>query len=578
MFIATIPNRNSPPAFLLREGYREGGKVKVRTLANLSHLSPEKIEAVRAALKGEAIGAEPIAESSLPHGHVAAVLGVVRQTGLDRLLHGRRHRMRELSLALVAGRVISPSSKLALAQSLSEDAFHSTLNEELGLGMLGGGGDSEGRPKSAAGELYEAMDWLLDRQPKIEATLAKKHLSEGCTVLYDLSSSYFEGTTCPLAKFGYSRDHRPDRLQINYGLLCNGEGIPVAIEVVEGNTGDPETIPAQVARLKARFGLARVVVVGDRGMVTTTQIKGAIQPEGFGWISALKHGAVEKLALEKVIQPSLFDETGIAEISHASFPGERLVACLNPFMKAKREKVRENLLQLTEKELAKVAAACDRKTRQLEGRDQVGLAAGRVVNRFGMAKYFRLHVGDHSLRYARRQEVIARETATDGIYVIRTSEAKETLSAEKAVETYKSLAKVERAFRCLKGVDLHVRPIHHRLADRVKAHLFVCMLAYYLEWHLRQAWVELLWADEEGSVRDTPVAPVQPSASAKIKKAAARTKDGLPLQTFRGLLQSLATFSRLRIRLGEHGPLYIRTTKPTTLQARAFQLLGLHVA
>lgn len=578
MFIATIPNRNSPPAFLLREGYREGGKVKVRTLANLSHLPLSKIEALRAALKGEAVGEEPHAESTLPHGHVAAVLAVVRQTGLDRLLHGRRHRMRELSLALVAGRVLAPSSKLALAQSLSEGAYHNTLNEELGLGVLGGGADADGPPKSAAGELYEAMDWLLERQPKIEAALAKKHLSEGCTVLYDLSSSYFEGTTCPLAKFGYSRDHRPDRLQINYGLLCNGEGIPVAIEVVEGNTGDPETIPAQVAKLKDRFGLARVVVVGDRGMVTTTQIEGTIQPTGFGWISALKHGAVEKLAMERVIEPSLFDETGIAEISHASFPGERLIACMNPFMKAKRENVREKLLQLTEKELAKVAAACDRERKPLEGQAAIGLAAGRVVNRFGMAKYFRLHVGEHSLRYARRREILARESATDGIYVVRTSEPKEALSAEKAVETYKSLAKVERAFRCLKGVDLHVRPIHHRLEDRVKAHLFLCMLAYYIEWHLRQAWTELLWADEEGSVRETPVAPAQPSPAAKAKKGAARSKDGLPLQTFRGLLQSLATLARMRIRLGENGPLYIRTTKPTTLQARAFQLLGLSVA
>lgn len=578
MFIATIPNRNSPPAFLLREGYREGGKVKVRTLANLSHLPPGKIEALRAALKGEAVGAAPHAESTLPHGHVAAVLAVVRQTGLDRLLHGRRHRMRELSLALVAGRVLEPGSKLALAQSLSEGAFHSTLNEELGLGVLGGSADADGSPKSAAGELYEAMDWLLERQPKIEAALAKKHLSEGCTVLYDLSSSYFEGTTCPLAKFGYSRDHRSDRLQINYGLLCNSEGIPVAIEVVEGNTGDPETIPAQVARLKERFGLARVVVVGDRGMVTTTRIEGSLQPAGFGWISALKHGAVEKLAMEQVIQPSLFDETGIAEISHTSFPGERLVACLNPFMKAKREKVREELLALTERELSKVALACERKTRPIESRDQIGIAAGRVVNRYGMAKYFRLHVGDHGLRYARRQEVIARESATDGIYVIRTSEANDVLSAEQAVATYKSLAKVERAFRCLKGVDLHVRPIHHRLEDRVKAHLFVCMLAYYIEWHLRQAWAELLWADEEGSTRESPVAPVQPSPSAKAKKGTARSKDGLPLQTFRGLLQSLATLARMRIRLGENGPLYIRTTKPTTLQARAFQLLDLNVA
>ena len=582
MFITEIPNRNSPPAILLREGYREGGKVKTRTLANLSHLSPEKIAALKAVLKGAPVGAEPIPESSLPHGHVLAVTGMIRKLGLDRLIYGKRHRLRELSLALIAGRVLAPGSKLALAQSLGFGAEHNTLGEELGLGELGKGLNANepgsSQEKRAVGELYGTMDWLLDRQEAIEAKLAKAHLGEGCTVLYDLSSSYFEGTTCPLAKYGYSRDHRPDRLQVNYGLLCNGEGIPVAIEVVEGNTGDPDTIPAQVEKLKERFGLSRVVVVGDRGMVTTTQIKGSIQAEGMGWISALKHRAVEKLALEKVIQPSLFDATGIAEISHDSFPGERLIACLNPFMKAKREKTREDLLALTEKDLAKVASACNRERKPLEGQAVIGLAAGRVVNRFGMAKYYHLQVGNHSLRYARRREVLEREAATDGIYVIRTSEGKENFTAEKAVETYKSLAKVERAFRCLKGVDLQVRPIHHRLEDRVKAHLFLCMLAYYVEWHLRQAWVELMYADEEGSVRETPVAPVTPSDSAKLKKSKAHGTNGLPLQTFRGLLQSLATLSRVRTRLGENGQLYTRTTKPTLLQARALELIGLTAA
>lgn len=582
MFITEIPNRNSPPAVLLREGYREGGKVKTRTLANLSHLAPEKIEALKAALKGEAVGAEPIPESSLPHGHVLAVTGMIRGLGLDRMIYGKRHRMRELSLALIAGRVLTPSSKLALAQSLGLGAEHSTLGEELGLGELGKAVDPDhpgrSQEKRAAGELYGAMDWLLERQEAIEEKLAKRHLGEGCTVLYDLSSSYFEGTTCPLAKFGYSRDHRPDRLQVNYGLLCNGDGIPVAIEVVEGNTGDPETIPAQVDKLRARFGLSRVVVVGDRGMVTATRIEGSIQPAGFGWISALKHGAVEKLALARVIQPSLFDETGIAEIAHASFPGERLIACMNPFMKTHREKTREALLSLTEKELAKVASACERERKPLEGQASIGLAAGRVVNRYGMAKYFRLHIGERSLRYARRREVLEREAATDGIYVIRTSETKEAFSGKQAVATYKSLAKVERAFRCLKGVDLHVRPIHHRLEDRVKAHLFLCMLAYYVEWHLRRSWAELLYADEEGPVRDTPVSPAKPSESAKAKKATAHTPEGLPLQTFRGLLQSLATLAKLRIRLGERGPLYIRTTKPTPLQARALQLVGVSAA
>ena len=563
MYVTVIPNRRSRPATLLRESYREEGKVKNRTVANISDWPPEQVEALRAVLKGDlaAVGSAPEVEASRPHGHVAAVLGAARNIGLEKLLSGKWTRERDLALALICGRVLAPTSKLALAQALLPGAAHHTLGQELGV---------EGTTED---ELYGAMDWLLERQEKVEAKLAKAHLGEGCTVLYDLSSSYFEGTTCPLAKYGYSRDRRSDRLQVSYGLLCNGDGIPVAIEVVEGNTGDPETIPAQVAKLKERFGLSRVVVVGDRGMVTTTQIKGAIRPEGLGWISALKHGAVEILALEKVIQPSLFDETGIAEISHASFPGERLIACFNPFMKAKREKVRENLLQLTEKELAKVVAACERKTRPIEGRDQVGLAAGRVVNRFGMAKYFRLHVGDHSLRYARRQEVIARESATDGIYVIRTSEPKETFTAEKAVTTYKELAKVERAFRCLKGVDLQVRPIFHRTEDRVKAHLFLCMLAYYLEWHLRRAWMSLLFHDEEGGTRTSPVAPLEPSESAKAKKRSPRMNPDLPLQTYRGLLQSLAALSRTTISLGSST--FTRCAKPTPLQAEAFKRLGL---
>jgi transposase len=563
MYVTTVPNRRSAPAILLRESYREDGKVKNRTLANISDWPAEKVEALQAVLKGELAGAvpEPVVEASRAHGHVAAVLGAARSMGLERLLSGKRSRERDLAMALICGRVVSPSSKLALAQSLQPGAAPHTLGQELGV---------EGATED---ELYGAMDWLLARQEAVEAKLAKAHLGEGCTVLYDLSSSYFEGSTCPLAKFGYSRDHRSDRLQVEYGLLCNGEGVPVAIEVVEGSTGDPETIPAQVAKLKERFGLSRVVIVGDRGMVTTTQIKGAIAPEGLGWISALKHGAVEKLALEQVITPSLFDERGIAEISHASFPGERLVACMNPFMKAKREKVRETLLALTEKEMAKVAAACERKVRPLTGRDQVGLAAGRVVNRFGMAKYFRLHVGDHSLRYARRQEVLDREAATDGIYVIRTSEGKGTFTAEQAVATYKNLAKVERAFRCLKGVDLQVRPIHHRLENRVKAHLFLCMLAYSVERYLRQAWEGLLFHDEEGGERTSPVAPIEPSEGAKQKKRSPRANAELPLQSYRGLIQSLSALTRATIRLGS--ATFTRCAQPTALQAEAFKRLGL---
>ena len=579
MYITVIPNRNSPPAVLLREGYREDGKVKNRTLANLSHLPPEKIEALKAALKGLPVGAEPEAEASLPHGHVLAVTGMIRKLGLDKLLHGKRHPMRELSLALIAGRILDPSSKLALAQSLAIGAEHSTLGEVLGLGELGKAMDPENpgrsQEKRAAGELYAAMDWLLERQEKIEDALAKRHLGEGCTVLYDLSSSYLEGRCCSLGKHGYSRDHRSDRPQINYGLLCNGEGIPVAIEVVDGNVGDPKTVPAQIEKLKGRFHLDRVVVVGDRGMITKAKIKGDITEAGYDWISALRHGSIQPLVEAKVITPSLFDERGIAEITYPDFPGERLIACFNPYMAQERARKREELLKLTEAGVKKVSEACERQKRPLEGKDVIGLKAGAALSRFKMAKYFKARVGDYSLSIMRHQELIDREAALDGIYVIRTSLPEELMDALKAVQTYKDLSKVERAFRTLKSIDLQVRPIYHYVEPRVKAHMFLCMLAYYVELHLRKAWAELLYVDEEGPIRETPVAPTHPSPSAKEKSSTAHSKSGLPLQPFHGLLKSLSTMARIKIRLGQKGPLYTRTTQPTALQARAFELIGL---
>ena len=433
MFITKIPNRNSPPAILLREGYREGGKVKTRTLANLSHLAPEKIEAMKAVLKGAPVGAEPIPEFSLPHGHVLAVTGMIHQLGLDRLLFGRRHRMRELSLALIAGRVIDPCSKLALAQSLAKGAEHNTLGEVLGLGELGKAVDevdeNSSQEKRAVGELYAAMDWLLEHQDKVENALAKKHLGNGCTVLYDLSSSYFEGRCCPLAKHGYSRDHRGDRPQINYGLLCNEEGVPVAIEVVEGNVGDPKTIPAQVAKLKERFGLDRVVVVGDRGMVTEARIREDITEVGYDWVSALRHGAIRPMVEAKIIQPSLFDERGIAEIMHPDYAGERLIACFNPIGAEERTRKREALLKLTEKALVKIVAACSREQKPLQGKGEIGLRAGAVLAKFKVGKYFKLTLEEDSLHFERNQELLARDGAMDGIYVVRTSLPKEVWAA-----------------------------------------------------------------------------------------------------------------------------------------------------
>jgi len=464
---------------------------------------------MRVLLKGGivATGAEPEVVASLAHGHVAAVLGMVRALEVDKLLHGRRHRMRELTLALVAGRILEPSSKLALAQGLQAGAEHSTLGPELGLGEVD------------ENEFYEAMDWLVERQPRIEAALAKRHLGEGCMVLYDLSSSYFEGHCCPLAQYGHSRDKREDRPQINYGLLCNVEGVPIAIDVVEGKVGDPKTIPDQVEKLKERFGLKRVVVVGDRGMVTEARIRQDVQEAGYDWITALRHASIQPMVNKRVIQPSLFDERGLAEITHPDYPGERLIACFNPFMKEERARKREALLQLTEEGLAKVAASCERPRKPLEGKGEIGLKAGAVLSKFKMGKYFKVRVGDYSLGYFRNQELLEQEVALDGIYVIRTSVPKAELSDQEAVLAYKRLAKVERAFRTLKSVDLQVRPIFHHLERRVKAHLFICMLAYYVEFHLRQAWQELLYHDEGGSQRKTPVAPVSPSAEGKTKKA-----------------------------------------------------------
>jgi transposase len=585
MFIATIPNRTSKPAILLREGYREDGKVKTRTLANFSNVPPEMIEAFKAVLKGAPVGNDPEPEESLPHGHVLAVLGMIRQLELDTLLYSKRNRMRDISLALVAGRIIDPSSKLSLAQSLAKGAEHNSLGEVLSLGELGVLSESasefeqkQSQAKRAAGELYDAMDWLLERQEKIENALAKKHLTSGCTVLYDLSSSYFEGRTCPLAQHGYSRDHRGDRPQINYGLLCSEEGIPVAIEVVEGNVGDASTIPAQVEKLKTRFGLERIVVVGDRGMITEARIREDISTVGYDWISALRHAAILPLVKEKIITPSLFDEQGIAEITRPDYPGERLIACFNPFRAEEAKRKREELMKLTEAELQKVSEACNRTKKPLEGKGPIGLKAGAVLSKFKVGKYFKLHIGEHSLRVSRNRELIEREATMDGIYVIRTSLPKEAMEAGKAVLTYKGLSRVERAFRTLKSVDLQVRPIYHYQENRVKAHMFLCMLAYYVEFHLRKAWAELLYVDEEGSERKTVVSPSKPSESAKNKKQQGLSKDGLPLQTFGGLLKSLGTLSLIKIRLIKDGPVYTRTTRPTPLQTRAFKLINVQIA
>jgi len=574
MYIERVPNRNSPPAVLLRESYREGGRVKKRTLANLSHLSDATIEGLRRVLRGDTVVAPDDAftiERSRPHGQVAAVVGTIKKLGVDRLLASRRSPQRDRAVALIATRVFAPDSKLATARALDAQSATSTLGEMLGLEAV------------EAEDLYAAMDWLEARQAKIEKALAKRHLHDGTLVLYDVSSSYFEGRSCPLAAIGHPRDRKKGKLQIVFGLLCNAEGCPVAVEVYAGNTGDPTTLKDQIEKVRTRFGLSRVVFVGDRGLLTSARIREELAPvEGLDWVSALRAEQIRKLAEDGgPLQMSLFDKTDLAEITHPDFPGERLVACMNPLLAAERARKREDLLQATERELEKVAAATRREKRALRGKDQIGLRVGKVLGRFKMTKHFEMTITETAFTYGRKQKAIDAEAALDGIYVLRTSVPKEVLGAEDTVRAYKDLAKVERAFRCLKTVDLHVRPIHHRLVPRVRAHVFLCMLAYYVEWHMRRAWAPLLFSedDPQGAAqrRGSPVKPARRSASAEAKALTRKTSEGETVHRFRGLLEHLATLTKNTIQPAGGLPSFDRLTVPTPLQQKAFDLLGLQI-
>ena len=579
MFVATIPNRSSPPAILLRETYREGGKVKSRTLANLSHWAPERVEALRVALKskgkagpGGPAGADgQLAEAfqiarSRPHGHVAALLGTARAIGLERLLADGQGRRGVLALALVISRLLHPGSKLATARGLAPDTLATSLGEVL---------DVAG---ASPDELYAAMDGLVARQDQIEKALAAQHLHEGTLVLYDLTSAAIEGSHCPLARRGYARDGVKGRDQIEFGLLTTPDGLPVAVEVFAGNTSDPGSLPSQVAKLKQRFGLDRVVLVGDRGMITSARLREDIQPAGLDWVTALRAPQIATLAKDGALQLSLFDQTDLAEVTHPDFPGERLVCCRNPLLAAERARKREELLAATEAELAKIAAACARERRPLVGADAIGLRVGKVIGRYKMAKHFTLQISEDSLAYRRDEIRIQAEAALDGIYVLRTSVGAETLAIEAVVETYKRLAGVERAFRSIHGSDIQVRPVHHRLEGRVRAHVLVCMLAYHLEWHLRRALAPILFheTDPAGAkaARPSPVAPARRSASAKAKAASKRTPDGEPVHGLRSLLADLGTICLNRIEPTQGGPSFDMLTTPTPLQQHAFDLLG----
>jgi len=570
MYIARIPNRSSPPAYLLRESYREGGKVKNRTLANLSHLPIEQIELIRRVLKGEHLVAPEEVFSiqrSLPQGHVEIVLGMIRKFRLDRIISSRRTRQRDLVVAMVVQRLLFPCSKLATTRH-----WHSTtLAEELGVA------DAD------ENELYTALDWLLDRQAAIEQRLAKHHLKDGALVLYDVSSSYYEGRTCPLARYGHNRDGKKDRPIIVYGVLTDAEGRPVAVDVYPGNTGDPTTVPDQVTKLRQRFRLERVILVGDRGMLTETQIEALQAHPELGWISALRSGAIRGLLQRGELQRSLFDEVNLAQIESPEFPGERLVACFNPLLADERRRKREALLASTEKALAKLARQVARRTKRPMVQTEIALRAGRIVNRFKVAKHFELSIADGEFHFARHTASIERESQLDGIYVIRTSEPASGLSADDAVRDYKRLAEVEQAFRSLKSIDLLIRPIHHHTEEHVRAHIFVCLLAYYIQWHLKRAWAPLLFEDEDlprdRAVRD-PVAPAEPSASAKRKKATHRTTDDFPVHSFGTLMAELATRSRHTCVLAR-GTTQVTITKLTDVtpfQAEAFGLVGLKPA
>jgi len=568
MYITRVPNRDSPPAVLLRESYREGGKVKNRTLANLSSWPEAKVEALSRALKGlPPAGLDGMVEvtRSLPHGHVAAVLGTIGELGLEQVIDPVRSRQRDLVAAMITAAVIGGPSKLATARGLRAQTAASSLGEVLGLQAC----DED--------DLYQSMDWLLPRQEAIEDALAARHLRDGTLVLYDVSSAAFEGRTCPLGAIGHARDGVRGRLQIVYGVLTTTGGIPVTVEVVKGNTGDPTTVSSQVAKLKERFALAHVAIVGDRGMLTKARIRDDLKPAELDWITALRGPAIAALISQGAIQPTLFDQTDMAEITSPDYPGERLIACYNPFLEAERARKRAELLAATEAELEKIAAAARRARRPLRGKDAIALAVGKVINKKKVAKHFIVEITEQGLAWRRDEQKIADEAALDGIYVIRTSLPAGVLGTGAAVESYKALENVERVFRGL-NTDLLIRPIRHRLEDRVRAHVLIRLLAYYVTWHMQQRLAPMLFKDDDPAAgkaaRPSPVAPAQRSPSALAKAAAKTTTGAAPVHSFATLLDDLATIAASHIQPTGGLPAFTTITTPTPLQRQAFEFLG----
>ena len=563
MYIATVPNRGSPPAILLREGYREGGHVKTRTLANLSKLPPDAVAALRQVLKGETLvrahdAFEAVA--SLHHGHVQAVLDAMRRLGFANLVASRPSRQRHLVLAMVAARLLEPDSKLGTTRWWNLTTLPSLL----------------GVADADEDELYAAMDWLLKRQPSIEKKLAARHLHNDAMALYDLSSSYFEGVTCPLAALGHNRDGKKGKLQVNYGLLTDTQGIPVAVSVFKGNTGDPKTLLPQVDQVRKEFRLDRFVLVGDRGMITQKQVDALRQLDGIDWVAALRPEAIRKLLEGGALQLGLFDERNLFELTHPDFPAERLVACRNPELAQRRAHKRTSLLEATAQELEKVRRMVERG--RLRGQDHIGVRVGKVVNKYKVAKHFKLSIEDARFDFAIDRDKVAAEAALDGIYVIRTSLPEDRMSADDAVRSYKRLSQVERAFRSFKTMHLQLRPIHHRLEHRVRAHIFLCMLAYYVMWHMLQAWRPLLFCDEDLQAKATqdPVAPAERSESALHKVHSKTLDDGSEVHSFHTLLQQLSGIVRNVCRIPgapPDAPTFDVVTTPSAKQRRAYQLL-----
>ena len=569
MYITRVPNRGSPPAVLLRESYRERGKVRTRTLANLSRWPEHKVDRLQCALKGLPTASD-LAEAfeitrSLPHGHVAAVLGTAEKLGMAELIDPAPSRNRDLVCAMLAATVIAPASKLATARGLRADTATSSLGQVLGVS----GADED--------DLYAAMDWVLGRKDTIEDALAARHLANGTLVLYDVSSAAFEGHTCPLGAIGHPRDGVKGRLQIVYGLLCSPAGAPIAIEVFDGNTADPKTLTAQIDKLKTRFGLSNIALVGDRGMLTSARIRDELRPAHMDWISALRADQIRVLVNDAALQLSLFDEQNLFEITHPDYPGERLVCCHNPALADERARKRDELLAATETQLQTIAAATRRQRRPLRGQDKIALRVGKVRNKFKMAKHFHLDITDEAFTFTRNQDSIAAEAAVDGIYVLRTSLPTQTLQRDEVVLRYKDLADVERFFRTL-NTELDVRPIRHRLADRVRAHMFLRMLSYYIGWHMKHALAPILFTDNDkpaaAAKRADPVAPAQRSDEALSKTARKRTHNDDPVHSFTSLLADLATICANHIQPTNDLAAFTMITTPTPLQRRAFELLG----